>query len=373
MRVCAQLGSSNLGFLSKGILPHFRIFSYMSLLLVPVSLLLVVAREALASLSREGQETVVEDFARFDEELWDGLDIEEVALQRMHANEFGSRTVGATSQAGANRNVHVLGLQDTGTNLLYQMLMINLGSHLTFYDSTTLTPHGQYRTGIWKHSNIKELYDYNASALERMSDDKVVAFMMVRDPMSWLQSVSKAPYELSSCTGGQDWLTRPCLHRVPAGYNQAPPKQFSNLEEVWNAWTSAYEHYYKNGLERGLVIRYEDLVLEPERTMDVIAAKLNMDKPDSGWSIAEKSAKYHGDSHGRLEAIKKIESKSFLSSYVGSEVEDSCARLDPKLLDLLTYKSCQGRARVSLEAVPVKTKHLKPGQLRLKKQLKDGA
>ena len=97
---------------------------------------------------------------------------------------------------------------------------------------------------------------------------------MVRDPLSWLQSLKKAPYDLKRCTKKEDWLTAPCAtpktftdwiaHPDPLA--SIPPPKFlyvpfpgrpalPNLESFWNEWTRDYTHMADFGFADSLVIR----------------------------------------------------------------------------------------------------------------------
>lgn len=284
-------------------------------------------------------ESTDDTLVKVDRALWGGQDVAEFLLRLLHAQ----RSVRDGSVTGpVERSVQVLGLQNTGTNLLFSMLRRNFASRVALYDWNYQadSPAPELRPGVWKHANLQVLHDYNASALDFITRDKVVAIMMVRDPMSWLQSMKKAPYELKPCVMGKDWITKPCPHPHPAGFYQAPPEEITDLEEMWNRWTRAYDHHDWNGFPEGIVVRYEDLVLEPELTMDMIAEKLDMKKPDGGWDVLDRSAKNHGDSHGRLEAMEKITSRSFMEEYAVSQVKKACSRLDMERMAEHQYDTC---------------------------------
>jgi len=240
------------------------------------------------------------------------------------------------------RAVHIFGLQNTGTNLLYQMLALNLrlseldeqNPQIDFYAARSRVFHG-----IWKHANLAVLLDRFPDCPHSLSDRGVVPLVMVRNPMSWMQSVRKAPYNLKYCTSGNDWLVRECFHPGPIG--KPPGLRFQNLQSVWVEWMQAYNNMTAYGFRKPIIIRYEDLVQHPNRVMAELARELNVTIPEHIIRM-EAPSKLHGDAVGHSDALQKILKKTYLDLYSGSEKESACASLDKELMNRHGYHDCDG-------------------------------
>eukprot|EP00448_Togula_jolla_P011832 CAMPEP_0170617980 /NCGR_PEP_ID=MMETSP0224-20130122/26713_1 /TAXON_ID=285029 /ORGANISM="Togula jolla, Strain CCCM 725" /LENGTH=302 /DNA_ID=CAMNT_0010943921 /DNA_START=83 /DNA_END=991 /DNA_ORIENTATION=+ len=266
--------------------------------------------------------------------IWDGLDTEDdTYLSAMvEANVIDLNS--------ANRKqIQVMGLQDTGTNLLTAMLRSNFQNQITLWDST----HVDETRGLWKHANAGAIVEQVPDIVAPLAERQVSVIAMIRDPLSWLQSIHKAPYEFSSCVSGDDWLQRSCTHRVPCGYrNNGTSETYSNLVSVWAHWTRSYGRLKKVGVKHVLAIRYEDLVLYPEQVMNEIATSLKL-KPPPTISLVTAPAKSHGEAVGREAAMAKINEQSFLADFKTDSLSMVCKQLKPfrKVLDFHSYQGCK--------------------------------
>lgn len=281
---------------------------------------------------------------RADHQLWDGMD--EVSMDsfqdvsRVFQAEWSRRDA---ASEGPERSIHVLGLQDTGTNLLTSSLLLNFGPRLRYFDwSYKENATGNFGHGIWKHANICERANASKEHMEMMRKENVTALIMVREPLSWLQSLRKAPYELKDCVSGEDWLQRPCTHPTPAGYRSGvPAQQFVSLPFIWTEWVSAYQSWAECGFAHALIIKYEDMVERPQEVLVSVANHLGIEVP-SYWRIMDIPSKTHGMSLGRSEALNKIESKEYLNEYFGTDRIDSCKHLNREVQLSLNYTQCDG-------------------------------
>eukprot|EP00448_Togula_jolla_P000676 CAMPEP_0170600192 /NCGR_PEP_ID=MMETSP0224-20130122/17206_1 /TAXON_ID=285029 /ORGANISM="Togula jolla, Strain CCCM 725" /LENGTH=343 /DNA_ID=CAMNT_0010924907 /DNA_START=38 /DNA_END=1069 /DNA_ORIENTATION=+ len=260
----------------------------------------------------------------FQADLWEGMDSADYSVPTSAMNFTLLREVGFNDE---RFGVQIMGLQDTGTNLLMAMLQLNFGDQVRYFDAAFHNPTGTHSKGIWKHANVHMFREVYPDKLQTFGEQRVVALALVRDPMSWLQSIRKAPYELKSCVTGDDWLRRACTHSFPAGYNDVPGATLPNLESVWGQWTKAYDELVPGGYHGAIMIRYEDLVLHPEATMGVVAEKLGLNMPKVVKYPTE-PAKGHGDAIGRNDAMVKIQTRAFMSLYPEGEVAEVCERLE---------------------------------------------
>lgn len=283
--------------------------------------------------------------------FWDGLDIFDPEDTAENEQRFGFgaslqssplSAFKATNSVGVPPGavgVEVMGLQDTGTNLLHALLQANFGDQIVFYDSTY---RGTYH-GVWKHANMDLVAENAPNEFTNLTAKGVVPVVMVRNPLSWLQSIKKAPYELQACVDGDDWLERKCVHKVPGGYlrGKIPPKTFKHLTTIWGRWTKAYEPTLSGLFNTFMVVTYEDLVLRTEETVIGIAQTLNLTLPNK-IDVIDEPAKTHGRPVGHDAAIDKIEQREYLALYTPTELKEACRQLTtfPITLALYNYTDC---------------------------------
>merc|ERR1719159_345636 len=153
--------------------------------------------------------------------------------------------------------LQILGMYNSGTNLLMQLMQKNLPeAHAAAYP-----PYA-----IWKHAYLEAL-----SPSLRRELRQHVAVAMLRNPLAWLASLEKAPYNLANCAEGaagdraEAWLTEPC-HMPEVLRNAGDPSPLkssflaasnvpvpfiqkriplANVETVWNRWAADYVHLSK--------------------------------------------------------------------------------------------------------------------------------
>lgn len=283
--------------------------------------------------------TVGQTTARFEELprlLWDGLDVLDVEVNDKAENEkrFGAAlrsSSPSTSKASIRTGVppvpvgvQVMGLQDTGTNLLYALLHANFGDQIVFYDSSNKGPYH----GVWKHANVEYIAEMAPNEFAALTSQVVVPMVIVRNPLSWLHSIKKAPYELADCVEGDDWLEKKCYHRVPGGYlrGQVPGRKFKNLATIWGRWTKAYEPTLGSLFNTFIVMTYEDLVMRTEETVIGIAQTLNLTLPEQ-IDVIDEAAKTHGRPVGHDAAIEKIKHREYMALYTPEELKETCRQL----------------------------------------------
>eukprot|EP00928_Gymnodinium_smaydae_P010408 TRINITY_DN1391_c0_g1_i1.p1 TRINITY_DN1391_c0_g1~~TRINITY_DN1391_c0_g1_i1.p1 ORF type:complete len:359 (-),score=18.24 TRINITY_DN1391_c0_g1_i1:102-1124(-) len=282
--------------------------------------------------------------------LWDGGD-------DLQAEASKTRQIPRVQSKGRyDRVAQAIGLFNTGTNLLEQLLELNF-------------PEFGRDTKIWKHSNLKynqEFKDSSKTVNDVHSNYNYSAIALIRNPFSWLVSMLKAPYDLQFCLGQdfkpkfkarKDWLTHecfmPCPTTAPRTYlrysneerlhcGDMHAKTLSSIVEVWNEWNRAYTAATRYGFDRILVIRYEDLVSYPTGTLAQIAKYLDVPMP-AAPKIPEEPAKTHGNAVDRDAALNKIRNREYMESFGTKDVSWACQQFDKSLLERYNYAwSCRG-------------------------------
>jgi hypothetical protein len=246
--------------------------------------------------------------------------------------------------------LQILGMYNSGTNLLTQLIKKNLPeAHPAAYPPDA----------VWKHAKLSALSPGLRRELRRHA-----AVAMLRSPLAWLASLEKAPYNLADCTEGADWLTEPC--QMPETWRNAgdpggPPPPgtvallggasvpvpfvqnripLENVEAVWNRWAADYAHL-SAFVRASIVVRYEDLVRSPEHELARIAALVG-GKVRSPFVMQDAPAKGHGRPLNRTAALAKLEQRAYLGLFSDADRRAACARLDGALMAKFGYDDCVG-------------------------------
>lgn len=227
--------------------------------------------------------------------------------------------------------VQILGLYNTGTNLLQALLDKN-------FPGVFVPPApGRKAFGqiFWKHVQPTVLMRKAPNLKHQLEVHDAVALAMIRDPLAWLQSTKTAPYDLVNCVHRPGWITAPCtlpLHTSTGGgaaHTMPGPQTLPSLPAFWNEWTDDYGHLQDFGFRRSLVISYEELVLDTEGVLDKIAHLVGV-APPATVQHKHRPAKPLGG--GRAAAIAKLSGKTWLTGYAPGELKAACARLSPELM-----------------------------------------
>jgi len=244
------------------------------------------------------------------DELWGGSDsMSPAALERLIPQD--RRAPLAVGRRDLLPKLQMCGAFDSGTNLLLQLLMANLGGD-AIKEHCAL--HGQGHCWFSKHAQPRNL-DYNVERLQK-ENNSVVLVAMVRSPLAHIAGWVKAPYNLFQCVSGSsnwtDYQERPCH---PDGMDEEGlgQEEYSGPTGVWNRYTQAYDKYSGGGYPgvKGLVVEYERLVLEPEGVVREVADALGY-QLSAPFQSVDAPAKAHGDPHGRERAIKEIQEMRYL-------------------------------------------------------------
>ena len=166
------------------------------------------------------------------------------------------------------------GLFNTGTNFLEQMLYLNCQ-----IPDSTIPTNGMRRNVPWgKHTPASWRLHFEAQVDGGVSHTDTLPIVMVKDPMTWMQSMCRHPY-------AAQWkhTQKHCPNLVPNGSdeeagirgrgpenaievsiryngNKDGTTHHDSLADLWNDW---YGAYYEADYPR-LIVRYEDLLFYPE-------------------------------------------------------------------------------------------------------------
>ncbi len=194
--------------------------------------------------------------------------------------------------------VKLYGERNTGTNYLSQLLERNLQvillpgtipSWLQWISPRMEWPRDLYfaltfsKNLGWKHRMAptpEELANF-------ANDIKSVCFVTVtKNPYSWLLSLYRRPYHnYSRMPSFEEFLQRPW----PTVRREGHPEPFPNPVVIWNEKNRSYVNL--SAYASCLNLRYEDLVLNPESTIEKIASHFALSRKSPTFLNVEESTK----------------------------------------------------------------------------------
>jgi hypothetical protein len=263
-------------------------------------------------------------------QLWEGMDVldrqTEVDAMRSKGTYADKSTVLPKLQ--------MLGMFDSGTNLLGALLKMNLGSHVLNQMCPGSNEEG-YHCHFWKHTPPQ---DVNWNGM------RIVA--LVRSPLAQISGWCKAPYDLEPCisNSGLDWLSDPSYTcsidwLSDQSYTcSIHNRQFDGPSGVWNAYSRGYHNLAAEGATIKIV-EYENVVLNTEKVVRDIGTFLGV--PVKDFEQVSVPAKSHGNPVGRELAVRKIRERTYMEyfpwSYV-SNVKQVCHNIEKGMMESHSFQ-----------------------------------
>lgn len=194
--------------------------------------------------------------------------------------------------------IKIYGERNTGTNYLFKLLRLNLEADLLrgvvpWYvripfpqNETVRDLYFELTFGRnlgWKHrlapppDTVRET---------RIYSDSLCFVTLAKNPYSWLLSLYRRPYHRQGELGTfEQFLNAPwrTLRRAKA----AP--EFPNPTIMWNEKNNAYLRL-RSGMPTA-ILRYEDLLADPERTLSKVAAQFSVERSRSHFENVTTSTK----------------------------------------------------------------------------------
>lgn len=278
----------------------------------------------------------------------------------------------------------LLGHFGTGTHLLHALLAKNFKGKATVSDPNE---NGDYGCTFWKHSNLRLLSKRKPKLLHQCAQPNIIGLAIVRNPLSWMDSVHRSPWDLKNCVwdakkgkSRPDWLTSPCTYDKTTPVKEMRGKTYRSIPEIWNKWTTDYHELLPSIFHRSMVLTFEDLVLDTKESLNKVARLANLEVPQkvdqvenhvnmlwNGMDIfsmklnptelleddtaqleeivfqggADGNAAQDGekpDFH-KLEA-EKIRKHKYIKLFSEDDLQRACLRLDPSWLKKIGYDDC---------------------------------
>lgn len=247
-------------------------------------------------------------------QLWDGIDVE-----GLHFNDTGLGAPGCPSCTSLALSTglpkfQILGMFDTGTNLLGELMAANFGREAFGRMCPEFAKGEGFDCQFDKH---RPPQDVDPRGLH------IVA--LVRSPLASIAAWRKAPYDLETCFESVDWLHD---HDANCSVGKKQKWYFSGPTGYWNDYVNGYRRLLASG-HNVKIVEYENLVLNTEDVMRGIGEFIGV--PMEAFHQYEMPSKDHGDAIGREGAVLKIRNMTYMQALPWSHVgyaEAACRNID---------------------------------------------
>jgi hypothetical protein len=231
----------------------------------------------------------------------------------------------------------IMGHFNTGTHLMRKLLLRNFGEEVVSVSdpneegSSTIDPTG---CTFWKHSYLRML---PPEATQPCNRSNIIGIALVRNPISWLDSLHKEPYDLYTCSNGENWLTRTCTYPEDTKMHELRNVTFANVEDIWNNWTMDYESHLSSIFSRSIIVSYEEVVTQPQAVLRKIAALANL---RTWWWDWFGGVDEPDRSDKRKTSAEKVLTSSFLANFKPEELDTMCERLNWNAMHRYKHFDC---------------------------------
>lgn len=187
------------------------------------------------------------------------------------------------------------------------------------------------RYGYWKHAIV---VDANHAGAALPADDGYIC--LVKHPVAWMLSLKRRPY----CTlvDPDRIKTMPLAEFAAMQWRpirrENKPGIFANVFEMWNEKVRSYLDLARK--RDTVVVTYEDLLREPQRTLDQIATHFSFVPRVSGWKMPVHSTKK--DAKTTEDYVEYYVQEKWRENVDGNVWDVAVRELDRELLNLFDYK-----------------------------------
>lgn len=207
------------------------------------------------------------------------------------------------------------------------------------------TPWGKHNPLSWRDSG------HVVDSLAHFNRSEILPVVMVKDPLTWARSMCRNAYaarfkkDPKCCPSPLDMLTardHPSLTNgnstVTVPFRLDRPERYESLLNLWSTW---YGAYWDSDMPR-LMVRYEDLLFEPQQTLervcDCVGGRLKTGADFDPIAEPAKKGKSHGNGVSRAAALQRYASEA--TRYALLDARDLAyfqTAADPRLVAAFHY------------------------------------
>ncbi|CAM9240905.1 unnamed protein product [Chrysoparadoxa australica] len=241
--------------------------------------------------------------------------------------------------APLNQYIGPAGLYNTGTNLLYELLLRNC--HGVGEENR---PRPQWQVPWGKHKPVSWRGNYISLPRYKLQDQTAgLPVVLIKDPLTWLMSMCRNRYEVSFWADNGKLGELHCPHlankgaegalKVRVTYEKDLVTHHESLIHLWNKW---YEDWLDVEFPR-LLVRFEDLLFAQEQTVRQICSCAGGVMRDE-YQGMEDTSKPHGGGGGRSAALERYGSvEKRVEGFTDQEMDFIRQHASQRVLDLFHY------------------------------------
>lgn len=245
------------------------------------------------------------------------------------------------------RKLKLYGERNTGTNWLEHLAGLNLEVELFpsvapawLRKIQNTVPGTEWLRDLWFRGTVGRTFGWKHALVDparpgferRAVHDKVGFVCLVKHPAAWLLSLHRRPYDHFWGPPG-DLATFAASPWYTVGREQAP-RSYPNPISLWNAKAAGYLALAAR--LPAMVMRYEDLVVDPAARIDDIAARFGLRRRSAEFRNDEESTKRDAT---KFEEYRRYYGEERWRAKLPREVATVIAKqIDPQLLAKLGYQ-----------------------------------
>lgn len=246
-----------------------------------------------------------------------------------------------------NYKIKVFGERNTGTNYLEKLLKINFKNTLitgTYAQARPFTYKflkllrlnvllekladryfkNNPQTLGWKHRKLPALFDKNIY-------ENIIFILVVRNPYDFLLSFKRRPYNTGFSSSEKNIIFNEIKSRKR---ETSSSEKFVNAIDLYN---KKYKSYLDFKAQNMIIIRYEDLVMETEKTLNKINGQFTLLTKNGFPNILNENSK--GDKGRDLNFYKnQLINKNYHKLFDNLELKKINSFLDFNILNKFSYK-----------------------------------
>jgi hypothetical protein len=204
-------------------------------------------------------------------------------------------------------SIKIYGERNCGTNYLQNLIQRNLDTHLLPGVAPRrvrrLVPNHPalherlidawfgitFRRNLgWKHMLAPDIVTLQRTIV---STNRTLFIFLSKNPYAWLLSLHRHPYHFRGPTGNFNVFIR---SEWPTVGRENHPNPFPNLVVMWNRKNRSYLQL-AHDLPHSLILRYEDMVTDPESVINTIAEELEISLKNNTFINIQASVKDEKD------------------------------------------------------------------------------
>lgn len=244
------------------------------------------------------------------------------------------------------KKVKIVGERNSGTNLLEQLIVSNFDVDLLKFSPS------KFQLFLLKNVKYDVVQDLIHSAhqkkdlgwkhgiplvknIDRFKQNQLAITSISKNPYAFLLSLYRRPYHFKGTLAPtfSEFIKQPWISRRR---DNCPTRTLSSPVELWNCKNAGYQRLSAQLATTFFKLKYEDLLLFPEQTLDQIKHHFQLIPLNDTYTLIESSTK--GDRQNFADYAAYYGNENWKQNLTHDDVEEINQRLNHQLLAELGYE-----------------------------------